>query len=239
MRTVGFLGGIAVVAGLVFGGTALAQVKGAGKLSISIIATPGADPAPATPGAKPAGSVAAKASATVAGKPPTGGATTTLKLAKDLGLPLKPGFGPGTYLLEIESGATSEADSATSTGSTVFAQVVIDSAGKCTIKPHANVDGDGIGDLCGGAMQPLCAPPATGKCSITAYQLAGAVNYLLGPGTGQPVAGRFRLRKGINVADCNTGDILVGGVPLFGGTTCHDPANEVVGVMGVANGQIN
>jgi hypothetical protein len=239
MRIVRILGVIAVGAGLACVGNAQAQVKGAGKMSISIIATPGADPAAATQGAKAAGSIAAKPSASVAGKPPTGGAITSLKLAKSVGDPLKPGFGPGTYLLEIESGATSEADAASAAGSTVFAQVVIDPAGKCTIQPHENVDGDGTADLCGGMSQPLCAPPAIGKCTVTAFQIAGAVNYLLGPGTGQPVAGRFRLRQGANLTDCNTGDILLGGTPLFGGTTCHDPANVVVGVMGVANGEID
>jgi hypothetical protein len=242
MRSLRFMGVLAVGACVMLAAPASAQNKGTGKLSISIIATPGADPAPATLGAKAAGSIAAKASATVAGKPPTGGAITTLKLAKDISDPLKPGFGPGTYLLEIESGASSEADAASAAGSTVFAQVVIDAVtGKCTIKPHPAIDNDTPGEcnLVPSTTPPICAPAAVGKCSATAYQLAGPTNYLLGPGTGQPVAGRFRLRKGVNVAGCNTGDIMLGGAPLFGATTCHDPANQVVGVMGVANGEID
>ena len=34
----------------------------------------------------------------VAGKPPTGGSTASLKLAKDIGDPAKPGFAPGNYV---------------------------------------------------------------------------------------------------------------------------------------------
>jgi hypothetical protein len=235
MRRMTVTGGIVLGAFFVLAGAANAQVKGTGKLGLTIIATPNG--VSATANAKAAGSIASKARATVIGKPPTGGAITTLKLAKDLGDPLKPGFAPGTYLLEIESGATATADAASASGSTVFAQITVDALGKCTIKAHDNVDGDGNNDLC--TVDVDCAPSAVGKCSITSYQLAGAVNYLLGPGTAQPTAGRFRIRKGVNVSGCNTGDILLGGAPLFGGTTCHDPANIVVGVMGVANGDIN
>src|SRR5262245_8779539 len=243
MRSLRFMGVLAFGACVMLAGPASAQViKGAGKLGISIIATPGGGAA--TSGAKAGGSIAAKPSASVAGKAPTGGAITTLKLAKDIGDPLKPGFAPGTYLLEIESGASSTADAANATGAAAFARVVIDAVtGKCTIMPHPAVDGAPPTEcrlpLDPPSALPICAPAAVGKCSATLYQLAGPVNYLLAPGTAQPVATRFRLRKGVNLAGCDTGDVLIGGAPVFGGTTCHDAANVVVGVMGVANGTIN
>lgn len=244
MRITSALGlGLGVAAALGLAGPAGAQVKGAGKATISLIATPGVDPAPATVGAKAAGSIGIKPVASVAGKAPTGGSSFALKLAKDVGDPLKPGFAPGNYVLEVETGATSEADAvAAITGTSTFATITIDAAGKCTINANEEVDGDGSGDLCGAAPF-LCAPSAAGKCSATAYQLAGVTNTPLGPGDGQPLGARFRLRTLVNGADCNTGGVHVNGVALPpplapGSTTCKDPANVVVGVFGVANGDI-
>ena len=97
-----------VAACVAVAGTAGAQVKGAGKSSITIVKVPA--PGPTTPTPKTAGSVSSKASATVAGKPPTGGGSFALKLAKDVGDPAKPGFPDGEYVLEIESSGTPTGD---------------------------------------------------------------------------------------------------------------------------------
>jgi hypothetical protein len=83
MRSLKAMGIVAVAACVALTGTAGAQVKGAGKSSITIVKTPA--PGPATPTPKTAGSVSSKAQATVAGKPPTGGGSFALKLSKDVG----------------------------------------------------------------------------------------------------------------------------------------------------------
>jgi hypothetical protein len=221
------------IAGALVAGPAGAQVKGAGKLGISIIATPGGGPA--NPLAKAAGSFAAKPTASIAGKAPTGGATTSVKLAKDLGDPLKPGYAAGRYVLDFETTQTSTGD-ITAGAVETFATLTIDALGKCTIDAHETVDGDTVGDLCGGPNE-LCAPSGVGKCSVTTYQIAGIPNYQLAPGDGQPTAQRVRLRTLPNEADCETGDVWLAGAPLIGGTTCK--AGPVVGVVGVANGKVS
>src|SRR5258705_13812870 len=87
MRNVGY-GSAALAACVALTGVAQAQsTKGAGKTSASIIKFPVVNI-----NQKAAGSVASKPSASVVGKAPTGGATTSVKLAKDLGDPLKPGY---------------------------------------------------------------------------------------------------------------------------------------------------
>jgi hypothetical protein len=222
------------LAGALVAGPAGAQVKGAGKLSISIIATPGGGPA--NPAAKAAGTFSAKPSASVAGKAPTGGALTSFKLAKDVGDPLKPGFAAGRYVIEFETTQTSTGDIAGGSGVTTFATLTVDALGKCTIDAHETVDGDATGDLCG-TPDALCAPSAAGKCSVTTYQIAGIPNFTLAPGDGQPTAQRVRIRTLPNEADCETGDVMLGGAPLIGATTCH--AGPVVGVVGVANGKVS
>jgi hypothetical protein len=233
MRSTLVLGLALGIAGALVASPAAALVKGAGKLGITIIATPGGGPANTL--AKAAGSFAAKPSASIAGKPPTGGALTSLKLAKELGDPLKPGFAPGRYVIDFETSASSTGDAIVG-GVETFATLTVDASSKCTIDPNETVDGDGNGDLCGTAPT-LCAPPAAGKCSITTYQIAGIPNYTLAPGDGQPTAQRVRIRTLPNETDCKTGDVWLAGAPLIGGTTCKD--GPVVGVVGVANGSVN
>ena len=131
-----------------------------------------------------------------AGKPPTGGTTLSLKLAKDTGTgpggcipvdPLKPGFTPGRYVLVMETSSTATGPACDPLGVISFATLTIDAGFKCTIDAADSVDGDGSGDLCGTAPN-LCAPSATGKCSATTYQIAGIPNYAAAPGDGQPGA---------------------------------------------------
>ena len=120
-----------------------------------------------------------------AGKPPTGGTTLSLKLAKDTGTgpggcipvdPLKPGFTPGRYVLVMETSSPATGPACDALGVISFATLTIDAGFKCTIDAADSVDGDGSGDLCGTAPN-LCAPSATGKCSVTSYQIAGIPNY--------------------------------------------------------------
>jgi hypothetical protein len=210
-------------------GVAQAQsTKGAGKTSSSIIKFP----APLV--AKAAGSIASKPAASVAGKAPTGGATTSVKLAKELGDPAKPGYGQGNYVIDIETGVTPDGD----VGVHAYVTLSVDAAFKCTVHPAATSGDAGAGQCqttTGGPL-PLCAPEAAGKCVFTTYQAAGVPNYLLGPGDGQPTASRTRLRVNADPTNCKTGDILLGGVPVPASSTCSSGA--VVGVMGVANGDI-
>jgi hypothetical protein len=226
MRIGGF-GIVAVAACLAVGGVAQAQsTKGAGKTSLSIIKWPVANIQ-----AKAAGSIASKPSASVVGKPPTGGAITTVKLAKDLGDPLKPGFGAGDYVLDIEAGVTPDGD----VGVHAYVTLTVDSLFKCTAHPAAS-SGDTNAGACGGTGQPLCAPEVAGKCVFTTYQAAGIPNYTLGPGDGQPTATRVRLRTNPDPNNCKTGDILLGGNPVPANSVCS--SGTVVGVTGVANGDI-
>src|SRR5262245_26583913 len=143
--------GIAVAACVALAGTAGAQVKGAGKSSVTIVKTPA--PGAATPTPKTAGSVSSKASATIVGKPPTGGGSFAVKLAKDVGDPAKPGFLDGEYVLEVESAATSTGDIVGDPLSAAFFITLTINAGKCTIHNNPTVSAPN----CGAAMQPACA----------------------------------------------------------------------------------
>jgi hypothetical protein len=213
-----------------------AQVKGAGKLGITVMRV---DPSTGqgTANAKAGGAMAVKPVATIAGKAPTGGALTSFKLAKDLSA-LLPGFPAGNYVIEFETAQTSTGDTAGANGISTFATLTVDALGKCTIHAHTSVkDTNNGGPLTPG--DPNAANDAVGKCTITTYQIAGSTNYLLAPGTAQPTAQRVRIRQLVNAADCKTGDVMIGGSALIGATTCHDPANKVFGVVGVANGQVN
>ena len=221
------VGLIALSACLAITGIAQAQsTKGSGKTSLSIIKWPVVNIQ-----AKAAGTFAGKPSASVVGKPPTGGATTSVKLAKDLGDPLKPGFGVGDYVIDIETGVTPDGD----VGVHAYVTLSVDAAFKCTVHPAAS-SGDTTQGACGGTGQPLCAPEAPGKCVFTTYQAAGIPFYTLGPGDGQPTASRIRLRQA-NLTTCHTGDINLGGTPQPPTSTCGNGA--VVGIMGLANGDID
>ena len=221
------VGLMAVSMCLAIAGVAQAQsTKGSGKTSSSIIKFPVVNIQ-----AKAAGSIASKPAASIAGKAPTGGATTSVKLAKDLGDPFKPGFGPGNYVIDIETGVTPDGD----VGVHAYVTLTVDAAFKCTVHPAATSGDSGAGQ-CGGMSQPLCAPEAAGKCVFTTYQAAGIPNYTLGPGDGQPTASRTRLRTNPDPTNCKTGDILLAGVPVPGTSTCS--TGTVVGIMGVANGDI-
>jgi hypothetical protein len=227
MRIVGFALAVAVTACFALTGAAHAQsTKGAGKTSLTIIAFPVGNIQ-----AKAAGAIASKPSASVAGKAPTGGGLTSLKLAKASSDPLKPGFGAGDYVLDIETGVTPDGDVAVH----AFVTLSVDALGKCTVHV-ADTSGNAGAGQCGGMGQPLCAPEAAGKCSFTTYQAAGIPNYTLGPGDGQPTASRVLLRTNPDTANCHTGDILLGTIPAPGTSVCH--SGTVVGVMGVANGDI-
>jgi hypothetical protein len=222
---------VALSACVAITGIAQAQsTKGAGKTSLSIIKYPVVDIT-----AKAAGSIAGKPAASVVGKPPTGGATTSVKLAKDLGISAKPGYAAGDYVIDIETGVTPDGD----VGVHAYVTLSVDAAFKCTAHPAAT-SGDSTAGQCqtttGGPL-PLCAPEAPGKCVFTTYQAAGIPNYLLGPGDGQPTASRIRLRVNSNPATCKTGDINLGGTPVPPTSTCGSGA--VVGVMGLANGDID
>jgi hypothetical protein len=231
MRTFGFT--LALVAGLLLAGNAHAQIstKGAGKSSISVIKFPVVNI-----GQKAAGTMAAKPSASVVGKPPTGGILSSLKLAKDISDPLKPGFAPGDYVLDIETAATPDGN-ADSQYVAAFVTLTIDAAFKCTVHAAESVNGDAVLDQCGTAPN-LCAPDAVGKCSFTIYQAAGIPNYNA-VGDAQPNATRVRLRKLTNPANCKTADIDLAGVPIAhttGTADCRNASNTVVGVVGVAAG---
>jgi hypothetical protein len=235
MRTVGFA--LALVAGLTLGATAHAQsTKGAGKTSLSIIKFPVVNIQQ-----KAAGTLASKPAASVALKPPTGGALTSVKLAKDIGDPLKPGFPAGDYVLDIETSGVGPDGNADAGGNVAaFVTLTVNALFKCTVHPNDSVNGDGINDACGTMADPnLCAPEVAGKCNFTTYQAAGKPNYLLQPGDGQPVASRVRLRKLTNPANCHTGDIILLGSPQPPSSDCRNAANTVVGVMGTANGDVD
>src|SRR5262249_33772167 len=154
------------------------------------------------------GSIASKPAASVANKPPTGGATTSVKLAKELGDPAKPGFAPGDYVIDIETGTSPDADVSVH----AYVTLTVDSAFKCTVHP-ADTSGNMGAGQCGDTGQPLCAPEAPGKCVFTTFQAAGIPNYTLGPGDGQPTASRTRIRTA-NLATCKTGDITLLGNPV-------------------------
>jgi hypothetical protein len=229
MRTVGFA--MALVACLVLSAPAHAQsTKGAGKSSISIIKFPVANIQQ-----KAAGAMAAKPSASVAGKPPTGGVLSSLKLAKDIGDPLKPGYGPGEYVLDIETSAASDGNADSSGYVVAFVTLTVDALLKCTVHAADSVNGDGNNDLCTVGVD--CAPDTVGKCNFTVYQAAGQPN-VQQVADGQPQATRVRLRKLTNPANCHTGDIILLNVPVPGGSDCRNAANTVVGVMGVATADV-
>lgn len=226
--------GVAVAACVAVAGTAGAQVKGAGKSSITIVKVPA--PGPTTPTPKTAGSVSSKASATVAGKPPTGGGSFALKLSKDVSDPAKPGFPDGEYVLEIESSGTPTGDVIGSPISAAYFITLTITLGKCTIHDLASVDPNQAVPSCGGAMQPACAlPDQAGKCSATIYQVAGNALASAGLVANQPFGARFRVRSNPTPANCHTGDLLLNSGTLAPpSSTCR--TGTVLGVGGVALG---
>ena len=232
MRTVRILGVLAIGASVALTGAANAQVKGAGKSSITIVKVPA--PGPTTPTPKTAGSVASKATASVAGKPPTGGGTFSLKLSKDVGDPAKPGFPDGNYVLEIESASTATGDLVGDPLAAAYFITLTITGGKCTIDNLASVDPGG--GLCGGPMQPVCAAPAgIGKCSATIYQVAGTLLSGAGLVANQPFGARFRIRTNPTPASCATGHLFLDSVGLAPpSSTCR--TGTVLGVGGVALG---
>jgi hypothetical protein len=226
------LSALAAAASLVLVGSAQAQQKGAGKSSISIIKTPTPAPPALTP--KAAGSVSSKPVMSVAGKDATGGASFAMKLAKDLSDPAKPGYGPGNYVLEVESSATPTGNMVSDgLAAAFFITFTIDAAGKCTIDGHPDfITG---GSLCGGMSQPACvAPPALGKCSATLQQVAG--NLLgIAAHANDPFGARFRIRTNPDTTNCKTGHLIIDGTgPSPATTTCR--SGPVIGVGGVALG---
>jgi hypothetical protein len=258
MRT-GLLG-IALVgaASLALTGAAHAQsTKGTGKVSISIIKWDPTLPDPDGPGLhgpggvtnilqKAAGTFAGKPKASIAGLAPTGGTITTLKLAKDIGDPLKPGFPPGEYVLEVETGASPDGDALIKT----FARLTVDALNKCTV--HVSPSVKPGSPYCGGGGQPLCDDDEVGKCSFSTYQIAGADTTLLncsplptyqcGVRDGEPNASRIRIRQLLpaDQADCQTGYILLGTTaifPLGGPISCAN--GPVVGIGGVGSADVD
>jgi hypothetical protein len=222
---------------------ATAQVKGTGKLGITIIRWDDGANAPVS--GKAAGSYATKPKLGVTGMSPTGGAVTTLKLPFQAGAtidPLKPGFPTGDYVLQIETSQTPTGN-ATDAGSAVSYVVLhMDGLGKCTVDPNPTVDGDAGTDWCKQAGNPPCAGPITGKCTFTTYQVAGSLAPLA-PGSGQPSASRILLRKKVPAGNCLSGDLNIGGTEVRANDAgSFDPVNHdcadgaVVGVVGVANG---
>jgi hypothetical protein len=207
-------------------------VKGAGKSSITIVAVPA--PSASTPTPKTAGSVSSKSAATVAGKPPTGGGSFALKLAKDVGDPTKPGFPDGEYVLDLESAATPTGDIIGSPISAEYFITLTITLGKCTIHDLASVDPNQ--GMCGGAMQPVCAlADQAGKCSANIYQVAGNALASAGLVANQPFGGRFRVRTNPDPTHCHTGDLLLNNGSLAPPTsTCK--TGTLVGVGGVALG---
>jgi hypothetical protein len=236
MRSGKVLGILAVAACVALAGTARAQVvKGAGKSSTSIIKTPAPGPTTVTP--KAAGSVSSKPVATVVGKPPTGGGSFAMKLAKDVGLPAKPGFADGNYVLEVEASATPTGDMVGSPLAAAYFITFTVTLGKCTIDNHPDFTTGSPN--CDGPMQPVCAPaPGAGKCSATLYQVAGNLFQVAGGDANQPFGARFRIRPNVDPNNCDTGHLIVDGLGEQPNTsTCRDGA--VVGVGGVALGTPN
>ena len=233
MRSLKLVGVLAVATSVALAGTAAAQVKGAGKSSITIVKLPAPGPATATP--KTAGSVSAKSQATIAGKPPTGGGSFAMKLAKDLGDPTKPGFADGEYVLEIESPGTPGGNTV---GSPIAAAYFIEftiTGGKCTIHNHPNFTPGS--PACDGPGEPACAAPeGVGKCSAQIYQVAGDLLASAGLVANQPFGGIFRIRTNVDPSNCETGHLLLQavGTPTPPTSTCRNGA--VVGVGGVALG---
>jgi len=231
MRSLRFTAMIAIGACVALAGTAGAQSKGAGKSSITVVKVPA--PVGTTP--KTAGSVSSKAAASVVGKPPTGGGSFAMKLAKDVGDPLKPGFSDGNYVLEIESAGTADGDLVDSALAAAFFIEFNISGGKCTILNNPNFD-PGSGN-CDGMMQPVCAAPeGLGKCSANLYQVTGTLlDATLN--ANDPFSGRFRIRTNPTPALCKTGDLLIEATGLVPPTsTCR--TGTVVGVGGVALGTL-
>jgi len=227
--------GAALVACVAFAGSAGAQVvKGAGKSSITIVKVPAPSASTATP--KTAGSVSSKAAATVVGKPPTGGGSFAIKLAKELGDPTKPGFADGEYVLEIESAGTPTGDVVNSPLAAAYFITLSIVGQKCTLHSLASVAPDAPSPTCGVGPNPACAlPEGIGKCSATIYQVAGNQLAAAGLVANQPFGARFRIRTNPTPASCKTGDLFVEGLGFQPpSTTCRNGA--VVGVGGVALG---
>jgi hypothetical protein len=197
--------GIAVATCVALAGTAGAQVKGAGKSSTTIVKVPA--PGPTTPTPKTAGSVSAKASATVVGKPPTGGGSFAVKLSKDVGDAAKPGFADGDYVLEVESAATPTGNIVGDPLAAAFFITLTITGGKCTI--HNNPAAVGA------------APEGVGKCSANIYQVAGNLLAMGGLVANQPFGARFRVRTNPTPATCETGHLFINGVFSPGGSTCR------------------
>jgi hypothetical protein len=224
---------IAIGACVALAGTAGAQSKGAGKSSITVVAVP------APPGTTPktAGSVSSKAAASVVGKPPTGGGSFAMKLAKPASPPdlLKPGFGDGNYVLEIESAPTADGDLVDNALAAAFFISFNISGGKCTILN--NPDFDPGSPSCGGMAQPACAAPeGLGKCSANLYQVTGTLLDVT-LNANDPFSGRFRIRTNPTPALCKTGHYFVEALGFLPGTSsCR--TGTVVGVGGVALGTL-
>jgi hypothetical protein len=233
MRSSKVMGVLVVAASVALAGAAGAQVKGAGKSSITIVKTPA--PGPTTPTPKTAGSVSSKAQATIAGKPPTGGGAFALKLSKDVGDPTKPGFLDGEYVLEIESAGTPTGNLVADPAAAAFFITFTITGGKCTI--HNHPDFTTGAPTCGGMAQPACAADeGVGKCSAQIYQVAGNLLVAAGLVANQPFGGRFRIRNNVDTTNCKTGHLLLQavGTPTPPSSTCRTGA--VVGVGGVALG---
>ena len=215
----------------VAGAAGAAVLKGAGKASLSIIATSGGH-GNTTSDAKPSGTISAKPAPAKAGVAPTGGASFALKLAKDIGDPTKRGYADGEYVVDVESSPTPDGDIVANPAAAEFFITLTITAGKCTI--HGNPHFSTGGDMCGVGTQPLCASDLVGKCSGTIYQVAGTqLGGIDMPG--DPFFGRFRLRTNPTPAGCSTGDLCLGaGACAPASTTCK--SGTVVGVGGVALG---
>lgn len=234
MRSLRIIGVVAVAACVAMAGTAGAQVKGAGKSSITIVKTPAPAPATATP--KTAGSVSSKSQATIAGKPPTGGGSFALKLAKDVGDPTKPGYADGQYVLEIESSGTPTGDVIGSPLAAAFFITFDITGGKCTI--HNHPDFNPGSPNCGGMAQPACAAAeGVGKCSAQVYQVAGNLLAAAGLLANQPFGARFRIRENPTPANCATGHLMLQATaPTPTPPTSSCRTGNVIGVGGVALG---
>jgi len=232
MRRTRVMIAVGIAASLAVAGAASAAVlKGAGKTSTTIIKIPANN----LNDAKAAGSISSKPAPAKVGLAPTGGGSFAVKLAKDVGDPLKPGYGPGEYVIDVESSGTPTGSIVGAAGAAeFFIALTIDAlTGKCTIhgNPHfTSVASGGDATMCGGMGQPLCATDAVGKCSATIYQVAG--EGLMGiANPGDPFGARFRLRQNPNTATCKTGNLCVNVPPFVCNGSCQTGA--VVGVGGV------